>query len=156
MRLQDREELAPLAHGGLFARALLHVAQDGHGLDPGRHQRDGGLEHEHEVLDLLLAALGVLPRRVEVQAGAAMDVVPELDLLAGLVLAADVLGREFIEAVFAAPDQGCLQAGDGLREVPFRGAQVAEEAFAGEPEAFGVAEGGGGEGAFGGGGQDGP
>ncbi len=56
------------------------------------------------MLDLLLAARRVLPRGVEVQARAAVDVVPQLDLLARLVLGADVLGREVREAVFPAPD----------------------------------------------------
>lgn len=93
------------------------------------------------MLDLLLAALGVLPRRVEVQARAAVDVVAQLHLLARLVLRADVLGREAFDAIFAAPDQRVLHPGGRLGEVPFCGAEVAEEAFAREPEALGVAEG---------------
>lgn len=108
------------------------------------------------MLDLLLAARRVLPRGVEVQTRAAVDIVPQLDLLSRLVLGADVLGREVREAIFPAPDQGCLEAGDGGGEGPFGGAQVAQEAFAREPEAFGVAERGGGEGRLGGGGEEGP
>lgn len=59
-----------------------------------------------------------------------MDVVAQLDLLPGFVLGGDVLGGEAREPVFAAPDEGGLQAGDGGGEGPFRGAEVAEEAFA--------------------------
>ena len=40
----------------------------------------------------------------------------------------------------AAPDQGGLEAVDGVGFVPFRGAEVAEEAFARQPEAFAVGE----------------
>lgn len=108
------------------------------------------------MLDLLVAAGGVLPRGVEVQARPPVDVVPQLDLLPRLVLRADVLRREAREAVFPPPDQRGLQPGDGGGEGPFGGAQVAQQAFAREPEAFGVGEGGGGEGGFGGGGEKGP
>ena len=56
-----------------------------------------------------------------------------------------------LDVELAAPEQGRLQAGDGVGFVPFRGAEVAQEAFARQPEAFAVREGGfGRSGMFGG------
>ena len=140
--LQDGERLPALRHGGVLAlAALLEVDQDGQGFLAGRDEVDAALEHEDEVLHLLLAALCVLPVRVQVEAGPALVVVAPDDLLARLVLAGYVVGRVLLDLELAPPDQGALQARRRVGFVPLGRAQVAEQAFARQPEAFAVREG---------------
>ncbi len=68
---------------------------------------------------------------VEIEAGTAVVVVAQYDLFAGLVFRGYVVCGVGFDAVFAAPDEGGFEAGGCVGEVPFRGAEVAEEAVAG-------------------------
>lgn len=131
MILQDRQRLPALRHRRILALStLLEIDQDRQRLLPGRHQVDGALEHEDEMLHLLLPPLRVLLVRVQVQAGSAFIVVAEDDLLARRVLFGYVVRRVALDVEFPAPDQGGSQAGDGVGFVPFRCAEVAKEALA--------------------------
>jgi len=56
---------------------------------------------------------------VEVEAGAAVVVVAQYDLLAGLVFRGYVVCGVGFDAVFAAPDEGGFEAGGCVGEVPF-------------------------------------
>jgi len=70
----------------------------------GGHEVDCTLEHEDEMLDLAVAGFGVLLRGVEIEAWTRADVVAEEDLFAGFIFGGDVVGCQFLEAVFASPD----------------------------------------------------
>ena len=96
------------------------------------------------MLDLPLAGLGVLFPRVEVQARTGVEIVAEENLLAGFVFDGDLLWGGCVDAEFSPPGEGAEEAGGGFGGRPFRGAEVPEEAFAREPHAFGVGDGGGG------------
>ena len=132
MALQDVEDLARLAHAGDFARRRALEVDDEAGVFlPGREHVHRAVEHEAEVVDLSVAHVGVLFGWVEVEAGAGGVVVGEDDLFARFVFRGDVVEGEGVGAVFAAPGEGGLQAFQRGGRVPFRGAQVAEQAFAG-------------------------
>ena len=131
MILQDPHGLpALLQRGALAAARLGEVHEQRQRLLVRGHQVDGALHHEDQVLDLPVALLRVLPVRVEVVAGPAAVVVAQDPLLARFVLDRDVLRRELsVVSVLAPPAQRRLQPLRGLRHVPGRGAEVAQEAF---------------------------
>ena len=76
--------------------------------------------------------------RVQVEAGPAGVVVAENDLFARLVFFGYVVCGEAFDFEFPAPDESGFEAGDCMRFVPFRCAEVAEKALAGQPKAFAV------------------
>ena len=83
------------------------------------------------MVDLAVGHLGILFRGVQVQARSSIVVVSEDDLFSRLVLGTDVVEGEGIGAVFTPPGEGGLEAFERLGDVPFCGAEVAEEALAG-------------------------
>ena len=141
MVLQDRKRLPALRHARVLPLAtLFEIDQDREHLLPRRDQVDAALEHEYEVLHLPLASLCVLQMRVQVEAGPAGVIVAEDDLFARLVFFGYVICGVAFDFEFPAPDESGFEAGDCVGFVPFCCAEVAEEAFAGQPEAFAVRE----------------
>lgn len=138
MCLKDVEHFLGLADGraGVAARpARLEVDEERQRLLTGGHQLDAPLQHEDQVLDLTMAGLGVLSTWIQVLASPPFLVEAQDDLLACLVLRGDVLWGEFVvHAKLASPEQSGNQPLLGLSLVPFGGAQVAQETFAGQPE----------------------
>ena len=87
---------------------------------------------------MLFPPFRILLVRIEVEAGSAFVVVAQDYLFSCLVLFGYVVCGVAFDLEFSAPDESGLEAGDGVWFVPLRCAQVAEEAFASEPEAFAV------------------
>ena len=141
MILQDRKRLPALTHRGVLAfPTLLEIDQDRERFLTRRDQVDAALEHEDEMLHLLFPPLCVLLVGVQVEAGSACVVVAEDDLFPRRVLFGYVVCRVALDVELAAPNEGGFEAVDCVGFVPFRGAEVAEEAFARQPEAFAVGE----------------
>ncbi|KAB8360933.1 hypothetical protein FH972_024665 [Carpinus fangiana] len=139
--LQDGHGLAGLSHGGAAAAGgALEVNEDGAGVLAGRHEVDGALEHEDEVLDLALALLCVLPPGRHVQAGAAGVVVAEDVLLACLALDRDGVGGYGGDVVLAAPGEGREETLGSFDGGPIGGTEVAQQALAGQEHALIVGE----------------
>jgi hypothetical protein len=138
VRLQDVQDLAALTDAGRRVGTLLagdEVDEQRERLLARRQQVQHALDHEDKVLDLARAGLRVLPGRVEVVAGAAPLVVAQEDLLARLVLGADVLGGQLrLDAVVAPPRERVEQPSLRALFVPFSCAQVPEEALACQPK----------------------
>lgn len=142
MVLQNIQDLLPLPQRRPFpAQFLIEVDDQGQVLLARGHEIDRPLQHEDQMFHLLVAPFRVLLARVEVQAGPAGDVVACQDLFARGVLGRYVFWGVFFETVLLAPCQGTLEPDAGLVDIPFRRAEVAEEAFAGQPHAVRVGEG---------------
>lgn len=141
--LQDRKDLLSLPDARIArVGAILEVDQQRARLLPGGHDVHDPLQHEDQMLDLPLALARVLAPGVEVEARAGGVVEAENDLLARLGLGGDVLGRDGVGAELAAPGERVEQAARGFGWGPVGGAEVAEQALAGEPHALGVCDGG--------------
>lgn len=142
MVLQNIQHLLPLPQRGSFpTQFLIEVDDQSQILLARGHEIDRPLQHEDQMFHLLVAPFRVLLARVEVEARPAGDVVACQDLFARGVFGRYVFGGVFFETVFLAPCQGTLEADAGLVDIPFGRAEVAEEAFAGQPHAVRVGEG---------------
>ena len=105
--LQNIHRLPPLLERrALPSTRLRKIHQHRECLLTWRHQVDRPLHHKHQMLDLPVALLCVLPRGVQVVARPARVVVAYNYFFSGLVLDLHVLRRELgVEPVFAPPDQ---------------------------------------------------
>lgn len=144
--LKDVENFASLTDARSRVRpglARLEVDEQRQGLNLRRHKVDNALEHEDEVLDLARRGLGVLAARVQVMADAALLVVAQDDLLAGLVFGRDVIRSQLLDAVLSPPRKRAQDAFLSLLLIPFRCAQKAEETFPSQPELLSIGNGAG-------------
>lgn len=95
------------------------------------------------MVNLSGAGVGVLPPWVQVLARPALLVEPDDDLLACLLLRRDVPGGEVVDAVLPSPGEGVEEALLGFLDGPVGGAEVAEDAFTGEPSSLVFGDGAG-------------
>ena len=140
--LEDVEDCSCLLDRG--NRALggaLEVDDEGGGLLARRRHVNDAVQHEAQVVDLAVGHLGVLLARAKEQAWPRLVVVTENDLLSALVLGRDVVVGEGVGAVLSTPAKRRLQTTQGIGSLPLGSAQVAKQAFAGQPHAFAVGNG---------------
>lgn len=104
MRLQDLQDLPSLSRFRAL-HGLLEIDQQTERFLPRSHQIDGTLEHEDEVLDLLLVAGRVLLARVQIQARSPGHVPAVNHLLARFVLLREIRPSVLRSQVFAPPYQ---------------------------------------------------
>src|SRR2546423_12022201 len=115
MVLQNIQSLPPLAYRSSLARlCVCKVDEQCQRLLPRHHQVDYALEHEHQMLDLLVTPRCVLFRRVHVVTWPSSYVPPLDKLLAGAVFDFDVIGCNFLHSIFTSPYNGSLQPRFGL------------------------------------------
>lgn len=132
MILQNMQHAPRNRQTGLpLGTTIPEIDQQRQRLLPGGRNIQRPLQHVHQMLHLLGPRLGVLVLREQVQARPALLVEAEQDLLPRGIFVRDIVGGEAGGAVFAPPDEGFLDAADGVGDVPFCCAQVAEETFAG-------------------------
>ncbi len=134
--LQNVQHLARRrdGHAGILPLlAGLEVNHQAQRLDARRHHVRDPLHHVEQVVNLARARIRVLSPRVEVLARPALLVEADNDLLARLLLRRNVLWRELVEAVFAAPRQRSLDSLGGVVDVPLGRAQVPKQTVAGDP-----------------------
>jgi len=70
-----------------------------------------------------------------------VDVVTLHDLFAGLILGRNVVGGECVGAIFASPGNGALKSLERVRDLPFGGTEISQEALVSQKHAFVVSDG---------------